>query len=89
MNNTRWGKNWGTFERIDWCDDIDINTFFEYVSSLSSPLANIILDDFKTLTSSIFFFFCKERPGTTLTRPGSSSGRRPSRRAVSTLEFYS
>lgn len=28
MNSTRWGKNWGTYERIDWCKDIDIETFF-------------------------------------------------------------
>jgi hypothetical protein len=68
MNNTRWGKNWGTFERIDWCDDIDINTFFEYVSSLSfylfptvSPFllslpspASLLTS--KMLTSAIFLF---------------------------------
>lgn len=29
MKNTRWGKNWGSYERIDWCSDMDINQFFE------------------------------------------------------------
>ncbi|KAK0222178.1 hypothetical protein IW262DRAFT_1296755 [Armillaria fumosa] len=28
MNNTRWGKNWGSYsERIEWCQDIDIEQF--------------------------------------------------------------
>lgn len=26
MSNTRWGKNWGTYERMDWCQDVDIDT---------------------------------------------------------------
>jgi hypothetical protein len=26
MGKTRWGKNWGTYERIDWCQDVDFNT---------------------------------------------------------------
>ena len=25
MGKTRWGKNWGSFERIDWVDDVDID----------------------------------------------------------------
>ncbi|KAL1685857.1 hypothetical protein GGG16DRAFT_97456 [Schizophyllum commune] len=29
MNDTRWGKNWGTFERMNWCDDIEVETFFQ------------------------------------------------------------
>lgn len=29
MKDTRWGKNWGSYERIDWCSDMDINQFFE------------------------------------------------------------
>ncbi|KAJ7699635.1 hypothetical protein B0H17DRAFT_1049098 [Mycena rosella] len=29
MNNTRWGKNWGSFDRIEWCSDLDIESFFE------------------------------------------------------------
>ncbi|KAL1746775.1 hypothetical protein HDZ31DRAFT_33432 [Schizophyllum fasciatum] len=29
MNNTRWGKNWGTYERMDWCNDIEVETFFQ------------------------------------------------------------
>ncbi|KAJ7699300.1 hypothetical protein B0H17DRAFT_306718 [Mycena rosella] len=29
LNNTRWGKNWGSFDRIEWCSDLDIETFFE------------------------------------------------------------
>ncbi|KAK0503636.1 hypothetical protein EDD18DRAFT_1098986 [Armillaria luteobubalina] len=28
MNNTRWGKNWGSYERIEWCQDIDLEEFF-------------------------------------------------------------
>ncbi|EIM82825.1 uncharacterized protein STEHIDRAFT_102234 [Stereum hirsutum FP-91666 SS1] len=29
MKDTRWGKNWGSYERIDWCSDMDVNQFFE------------------------------------------------------------
>ncbi|KAH8826946.1 hypothetical protein DL96DRAFT_1710101 [Flagelloscypha sp. PMI_526] len=29
LNNTRWGKNWGSFDRIEWCSDLDIESFFE------------------------------------------------------------
>ncbi|KAJ6546714.1 hypothetical protein DFH09DRAFT_1281827 [Mycena vulgaris] len=29
MNDTRWGKNWGSFDRIEWCSDMDVETFFE------------------------------------------------------------
>ncbi|KAJ6532402.1 hypothetical protein B0H19DRAFT_1187437 [Mycena capillaripes] len=29
MNATRWGKNWGSFDRIEWCSDMDVETFFE------------------------------------------------------------
>ncbi|KAJ7115343.1 hypothetical protein C8R44DRAFT_832856 [Mycena epipterygia] len=29
MNDTRWGKNWGSFDRIEWCNDMDVETFFE------------------------------------------------------------
>ena len=25
MSNTRWGKNWGSFERIQWISDVDID----------------------------------------------------------------
>jgi hypothetical protein len=25
MGKTRWGKNWGSFERIDWVDDVEID----------------------------------------------------------------
>ncbi|PBK95746.1 hypothetical protein ARMGADRAFT_925197 [Armillaria gallica] len=28
LSNTRWGKNWGSYERIEWCQDIDIEQFF-------------------------------------------------------------
>jgi hypothetical protein len=28
MGKTRWGKNWGSFERIDWVDDVEIDEFF-------------------------------------------------------------
>ncbi|THU87068.1 hypothetical protein K435DRAFT_762888 [Dendrothele bispora CBS 962.96] len=28
MNRTRWGKNWGQYDRIDWVQDVDINQFF-------------------------------------------------------------
>ena len=25
MDRTCWGKNWGTYERIDWVDDVEID----------------------------------------------------------------
>ncbi|KAK7451190.1 hypothetical protein VKT23_012522 [Stygiomarasmius scandens] len=28
MNRTRWGKNWGQYDRVDWVQDVDINQFF-------------------------------------------------------------
>ncbi|KAK0460021.1 uncharacterized protein EV420DRAFT_246831 [Desarmillaria tabescens] len=28
MSNTRWGRNWGSYERVEWCQDIDIEQFF-------------------------------------------------------------
>ncbi|EEB94283.1 hypothetical protein MPER_06923, partial [Moniliophthora perniciosa FA553] len=28
MPKTRWGKNWGNFERVDWVNDTDVETFF-------------------------------------------------------------
>jgi len=28
MGSTRWGKNWGTFERLEWVDDVEIDRFF-------------------------------------------------------------
>ncbi|KIM76980.1 hypothetical protein PILCRDRAFT_825736 [Piloderma croceum F 1598] len=28
MGKTRWGKNWGSFDRIDWVDDVEIDEFF-------------------------------------------------------------
>ncbi|KAF7982600.1 hypothetical protein HWV62_27626 [Athelia sp. TMB] len=28
MHKTRWGKNWGNFERLDWVDDVNIDDFF-------------------------------------------------------------
>ncbi|KAJ7920182.1 hypothetical protein B0H13DRAFT_1987346 [Mycena leptocephala] len=29
LERTRWGKNWGSFDRIEWCSDMDIDAFFE------------------------------------------------------------
>ncbi|KAJ6464267.1 hypothetical protein C8R47DRAFT_1156255, partial [Mycena vitilis] len=29
LTETRWGKNWGSFDRIEWCSDMDIETFFD------------------------------------------------------------
>ncbi|KAJ3811860.1 hypothetical protein F5876DRAFT_75431 [Lentinula aff. lateritia] len=28
MTRTRWGKNWGQYDRIEWVQDVDINQFF-------------------------------------------------------------
>ncbi|KAF5362766.1 hypothetical protein D9758_011720 [Tetrapyrgos nigripes] len=28
MERTRWGKNWGQYDRIDWIQDVDIDQFF-------------------------------------------------------------
>ncbi|KAE9405529.1 hypothetical protein BT96DRAFT_326944 [Gymnopus androsaceus JB14] len=28
MSRTRWGKNWGQYDRMDWVHDVDINDFF-------------------------------------------------------------
>ncbi|KAJ3746581.1 hypothetical protein DFH05DRAFT_963567 [Lentinula detonsa] len=28
MSRTRWGKNWGQYDRMDWVQDVDINQFF-------------------------------------------------------------
>ncbi|KAH8926611.1 hypothetical protein BT69DRAFT_1331109, partial [Atractiella rhizophila] len=28
MGRTRWGRNWGNFERLDWVDDVEIDDFF-------------------------------------------------------------
>ncbi|KAJ7888615.1 hypothetical protein B0H14DRAFT_3714822 [Mycena olivaceomarginata] len=28
ISNTRWGKNWGNYERVDWVSDTDVETFF-------------------------------------------------------------
>jgi hypothetical protein len=28
MSRTRWGKNWGQYDRLDWVHDVDINEFF-------------------------------------------------------------
>lgn len=25
MGKTRWGRNWGSYERIDWVDDVEID----------------------------------------------------------------
>lgn len=25
MHNTRWGRNWGNFERLDWVDDVQMD----------------------------------------------------------------
>lgn len=25
MSKTRWGKNWGSFERVEWVNDRDLN----------------------------------------------------------------
>lgn len=30
MSQTRWGKNWGNFERVEWVSDTDVETFFGY-----------------------------------------------------------
>lgn len=37
MSNTRWGKNWGSYERIEWCQDIDIEQFFINNEGASGP----------------------------------------------------
>jgi hypothetical protein len=26
ISNTRWGKNWGNYERVDWVSDTDVET---------------------------------------------------------------
>ncbi|KAI0317608.1 hypothetical protein OF83DRAFT_1058384 [Amylostereum chailletii] len=28
LPKTRWGKNWGNYERVDWVSDTDVETFF-------------------------------------------------------------
>ncbi|KAF8184065.1 hypothetical protein K438DRAFT_1937357 [Mycena galopus ATCC 62051] len=28
ISNTRWGRNWGNYERVDWVSDADVETFF-------------------------------------------------------------
>ncbi|KAF7333396.1 Caleosin domain-containing protein [Mycena venus] len=28
ISNTRWGRNWGNYERVDWVSDADMETFF-------------------------------------------------------------
>ncbi|KAI0309721.1 hypothetical protein OF83DRAFT_1071600 [Amylostereum chailletii] len=28
LPKTRWGKNWGNYERVDWVNDADVETFF-------------------------------------------------------------
>ncbi|KAJ3768326.1 hypothetical protein FB446DRAFT_817149, partial [Lentinula raphanica] len=28
MSRTRWGKNWGQYDRMEWVQDVDINQFF-------------------------------------------------------------
>ncbi|KZV65252.1 hypothetical protein PENSPDRAFT_587151 [Peniophora sp. CONT] len=28
IHKTRWGRNWGSYERVDWVSDADIDTFF-------------------------------------------------------------
>ncbi|KAF9078583.1 hypothetical protein BDP27DRAFT_1309824 [Rhodocollybia butyracea] len=28
MSRTRWGRNWGLYDRIEWVQDVDINEFF-------------------------------------------------------------
>ncbi|KAJ7133660.1 hypothetical protein C8R43DRAFT_956505 [Mycena crocata] len=28
ISNTRWGRNWGNYERVDWVSDTDLETFF-------------------------------------------------------------
>ncbi|KAG7444148.1 uncharacterized protein BT62DRAFT_900581 [Guyanagaster necrorhizus] len=30
LSNTPWGRNWGSYERIEWCQDIDTEQFFMY-----------------------------------------------------------
>ncbi|KAJ7196975.1 hypothetical protein GGX14DRAFT_671435 [Mycena pura] len=38
MNDTRWGRNWGNFDRIEWCSDMDVETFFETAGEEASTL---------------------------------------------------
>ncbi|VDC02218.1 unnamed protein product [Peniophora sp. CBMAI 1063] len=28
IHKTRWGRNWGSYERVDWVSDTDVETFF-------------------------------------------------------------
>ncbi|KAF7340771.1 Caleosin domain-containing protein [Mycena sanguinolenta] len=28
ISNTRWGRNWGNYQRVDWVSDADVETFF-------------------------------------------------------------
>ncbi|ESK92637.1 caleosin domain-containing protein [Moniliophthora roreri MCA 2997] len=52
MPKTRWGKNWGNFERVDWVSDTDVETFFgmrerttwtEYWSDIKSYFGTALL----------------------------------------------
>jgi len=38
MNDTRWGRNWGNFDRIEWCSDMDVETFFDTAGEEASTL---------------------------------------------------
>jgi hypothetical protein len=38
MGATRWGKNWGNFERLDWVDDVDIDDVRFHVFSVIAKL---------------------------------------------------
>jgi hypothetical protein len=38
MGKTRWGKNWGSFERVEWIDDVqidDVSTLWFVLESVS------------------------------------------------------
>ena len=41
MNNTRWGKNWGTYERVSWCFDINIETVGVSLAITLLPVSSI------------------------------------------------
>ncbi|KAF9037841.1 hypothetical protein BDZ89DRAFT_1219708 [Hymenopellis radicata] len=52
MSQTRWGKNWGNFERLDWVSDTDVETFFglrprekwsEYYTDIKSYFGTALL----------------------------------------------
>ncbi|KIK68344.1 hypothetical protein GYMLUDRAFT_80817 [Collybiopsis luxurians FD-317 M1] len=36
MSRTRWGRNWGQYDRMEWVQDVDINQFFACALCISS-----------------------------------------------------